>query len=234
MKNVACPKCGAPLTERSKFCAQCGSSAVVAHPPTSLTGSSHPESDDSLLEWQAEMKLLTNRFFWGDMGKCLGLTLLALLSFTIPIFLSSGAQKGLQGAVIILSIPTVLVLFGTLIFIVIMGNRVPMEFKIDSAGVRMQSVSKRIKGINRAAIVLGLLAGKPGAVGAGELGRTQEKCCIAWNELHKVRYYPNQRVIFVNGGFLSKIRVYCTPENYSNVAGRIRAKTPPQAVVSTC
>ena len=168
------------------------------------------------------------------MGKCLGLTLLALLAFIIPLFWSSGAQKGLQGAVIILSIPTVLLFVGMLIFIVTMGNRVPMEFKIDGAGVRLQSVSKRIKVINRTAIVLGLLTGKPGAIGAGELGRTQEKWSIAWNEPSKVSYYPNQRVIFVNGGFLSKIRVYCTPENYSNVAGRIRAKTPPQAVVSTC
>ena len=179
------------------------------------------------------MTLLTNRFFLGDMARCFGITLLVFGAFIITVFGMSGGQKGIEAGLVMLLIPAVLMVLGTLVFIVIMGNRVPMGFLIDGEGVRMRSISKRVKGINNTAIVLGLLAGKHGAVGAGALGRAQENCSIAWNELCKVRFYPAHRVIFLKGGFLSRIRVYCTPQNYPDVEQRIRSHAPSQADVAT-
>ncbi len=117
-------------------------------------------------------------------------------------------------------------IMGTLIFVLIMGNRVPMAFKIDAEGVHMTSNSKRIKNINRGVILLGLLAGKPGAVGAGMIGQSQEDATILWGELRKVHFYPTQRVIFLKGGIFSRIRIYCTTENYPTAELMIQKHMP--------
>jgi hypothetical protein len=107
-----------------------------------------------------------------------------------------------------------------------MGNRLPLAFRVDALGVNMQSASKRVTNINRTAMVLGVLAGKPGMVGAGAIGASQENTTIAWQDLRKVCFHPVQQVIFLKGGIFSRIRVYCTPQNYPSVERLIRSRMP--------
>jgi len=242
MKCVYCSQCGSPLTSGTKFCGQCG--GAVPQPSDAIAAQQQadpkvPGSNPSAgqiaevpaLKWQADMTLLTNRFFLVDMAKCIGITMMVFGVIIITIFGMSGGAKGMVGALLLLALPLVLIVLGTLIFVAIMGNRLPMEFTIDSYGIRMKSISRRVAGINRTAIVLGILAGKPGAIGAGQLGRAQENTSIAWSELSKIRFYPDQRVIYLKGGFLSRIRVYCTPQNYPTAEQTIRGLCPSHAVI---
>jgi hypothetical protein len=51
---------------------------------------------------------------------------------------------------------------------------------------------------------------------------SQQSTTIAWNELRKIRFYPAQRVIFLKGGIFSRIRLYCTAQNYEAVAKTVK------------
>jgi hypothetical protein len=154
--------------------------------------------------------------------KWLTLTMLVSAALLLPIFGIPGGWGGIQAALLILLIGFTAMIMGTLIFALIMGNRLPMAFKVDAEGVNMKSVSSRVKNINRGAILVGLLARKPGVIGAGMAGRSQEETTIPWNELRKVDFYPAHRVIFLKGDIFSRIRLYCTPANYSAVEQCIR------------
>jgi len=182
--------------------------------------------------WQAEMTLLGNRFFLADLGKWLGLTLLVCAAIFVPLLGVAGGAKGVEAAFLFLGIGACLLILGTLLFVAIMGNRVPMEFTVDGDGVIMRTVSRRVKGINAATIVLGALARKPGAVGAGVIGASQQSTTIAWDELRRIRFFPAERVIFLKGGIFSRIRVYCTEQNYAAVEATIRQRKPPAADIA--
>jgi hypothetical protein len=96
----------------------------------------------------------------------------------------------------------------------------------------MKSVSRRVKNINRTAMIVGMLAGKPGMVGAGAIGESQERTSIAWSSVRRVRFHPAQGVVFVKGGILSRLRLYCTPQNYQAVEQIIRSHLPAVADVA--
>ena len=236
MKNNYCSQCGAALRPAAKFCAQCGTALgqIVETPANAAAAKQAPTpgqpADGQTLEWQAEMSLLTNRFFLGDCLKWLVLSLLLCALIFLPLLGFTGGGEGVVAAFIFLAFVPALMIPGILIFAAIMGNRVPMEFSIDEQGVRMRSVSNRIKGINRTAMILGLLAGKPGMIGAGATGMSQEKEFIVWGDLRKVKFYPVQRVVFLKGGILSRIRLYCTAENYEAVERLIRKNAPPTVI----
>ncbi len=244
MKTTCCSQCGAPFANEAKFCEQCGAArstaatvpAPLAMPPPESAAAAPlapPALQTSDLEWQSDMKLLNNRFFLGDLAKWTVLTTIACGVFFMLLFGLAGNGNGVQVALVFMTIPPVLIFLGTLIFALIMGNRLPMAFRVDSNGIHMKSLSKRVKNINRTAMVVGVLAGKPGMVGAGAIGASQERTSIVWHELHRVRFHPDQRVIFVKGGILSRLRVYCTPQNYKAVEQTILNNLPSDAYVTT-
>lgn len=202
-------------------------------PPFGGPASRSDPPDPSPLEWETEMKLLNNRFFLGDLTKWTVVTTIVFAAILIPLLGFSGGREGLEAAILFLALPPVLIFVSTLIFILLMGNRLPLRFRIDAEGLHMKSVSRRVRNINRTAMILGALAGKPGAVGAGAIGASQENTSIGWEELSKVRFHPADRVVFLKGGIFSRIRVYATPQNYESVAERIRNRLPAHAEVTT-
>jgi len=198
-------------------------------PSPGFSGPHPPGSEPPFLEWETEMKLLNDRFFLADLVKWTGLTTLLFAAILVPLFGFSGGPEGLRAALLFLAIPPVLLLVSTLIFILVMGNRLPLGFRIDEEGIRMRSLSKRVSNINRAAMVIGALAGKPGAVGAGAIGASQERCFIPWEDLRKVRFFPEQGVIFLKGGIFSRIRIYAEPAVYEAAARVILSRLPAAA-----
>jgi hypothetical protein len=108
-----------------------------------------------------------------------------------------------------------------LIYVAVMGNRVPIEFEVDARGARMRALSRRSKGIALAAIAAGGAAGNAGAVGAGIAARAQERTAVPWDELSEVRLFPEDRVIYLRGDAFSRLRLYCTADNYARVAAMV-------------
>ena len=75
------------------------------------------------------------------------------------------------------------------------------------------------------AVALGLLSGNFTAAGAGMIAQSRQVVRIKWESIRKVRYYPKEHTILVRGGYMEKIAVFCTPENYAEVEAMIKDKT---------
>jgi hypothetical protein len=170
-------------------------------------------------QWDVEMPLLTSRFFLYDMGKVVFWTGLIVNLLLSVIFLAEGHLRGLQTVMgyMALILAGMLLLF-LLIALVFFGNRYPCSFSVSAAGIGWESASGRAGAANRAAVVLGALAGSPGAAGAGLLAISGESRLDGWNEVRRVKKYPDERVITVMNGWRVTNRLYCTPENYAYVA----------------
>lgn len=170
---------------------------------------------------------MNNRFFVGDWVKWCILATVACAAIFIPLFGLVGGGRSLAVAFCLTAIAPVVMVVATLSYAVLVGNQTTMRFKISDLGVTMKIESKRLKAVNRLAVVLGLLARRPGAIGAGTVAMSQEETEIPWDELSQVRFYPADRVIFLRGDILSRIRVYCSPDNYDTAERMIRGCAPP-------
>jgi Zn-dependent protease with chaperone function len=116
--------------------------------------------------------------------------------------------------------------------LVFFGNRYRTGFTIDRNGVGWSSMMSRTKWANRAAIVAGILAAKPGVAGAGLLAQSQEEGIVEWEEIRKLKLYPSLCAISVMNSWRVVIRLYCTPENYLAITDTLKRKAT-QAVVQT-
>jgi hypothetical protein len=194
------------------------------------------------MEWDFSFPLATNRFFLYDMAKALFWTFLIFDIIIISIFLF---QKNGEIVLPFLGISGLLLLgFFILILaiaLLVFGNRYPVHFRINPEGVQYESRSRRGAALNRAAMILGMLAGKPSVAGAGILAVSQESSHVDWEEVHRIRDHTAQGVITVMNRWRVVVRLYCAPEDYSRIlalvwsyaaAGALRRQQSEQTAVS--
>ena len=169
--------------------------------------------------WAAEMPLLTNRFFLYD-----GLKLFVWLTVILSALV--GAMFGISGS--LSKAMPILEMFGwivagilylfVLIAWIVLGNRYPMAFRIAPESIGWVSLSRRARIANRMAVVAGAATGSLTGAGAGLLAMSQESGRLPWSKLRKVKKYPEERVITLMKSWRVAARLYCTPENYAQVA----------------
>lgn len=193
-----------------------------------------------LLAWDIAVPLLTNRFMLFDFIRWMLLTcaVMALAACLIGLFALS--MKVFLG---ILKLFGLICIGMTVLFLLIMlfffGNRMELAFAIDKSGISALVASRKAKAGNRLAILLGVLAGKPGAVGAGLLGRDQEHTRLEFSELRWVRFSPGAAVISLRDKWFRHVRLYCRPDDYSQAEALVaqgleRAKSKVKPIRDAC
>lgn len=178
-------------------------------------------ADGDACTWSHELRFLGNRFFHRDTVRWMAWSTAAIAVLFGLIFGLAAGPGGLVAALVFTGAGLVLMVISVLIFAAVMGNRVTVDFVVDAAGARMKVRSARVKGVNWAAVLLGAARRNPAAAGAGLAGMSQERTEIAWNELREVRQYPAERVVWMRGDVFSRLRLYCTEENYARVCAII-------------
>lgn len=174
---------------------------------------------DSPLTWTVEISLLNNRFILLNVIKAIGLTLLILLSVFGTLFYFQGGIAGLMTALIpCLMLGGFFLVVSVLTLGVVLRNRYPLEFILSDDGIYMHSKSSSAKKAHRLALILGILARSSSAAGAGALGISGESFFCAWRDIKKLDLYPNLRVIAAKQNAIQTMYVFCTTENYSQVA----------------
>jgi hypothetical protein len=225
-----CRRCGSKLKVDSRFCIECGGSIADddAAPPAPAAG------EDNALRWRVEVPLLSNRFIISD--TLLGglVTVLIAGSLIGGIFAYSGGWEGLRAGFIFAGIFAGFYLFVAFFtFAVIFGNRWPLEFVVGEHGVVMNNVSEKARFIHRFSWILALVTGRPLMAGPGLIAQSREVVGIPWNEVRTVRKYPALGVIYLRGGLLENVRLYCLPSNYTQAVQRVEAAVRQQAPSAT-
>jgi len=181
-------------------------------------------SDLPALVWDYSFPLLSNRFFLWDMSKVFVISGLVMAILLTVILIAVGNTHAigpfllLTGALLI-----VLMLITILVCLVWFGNRFHALFAVNAEGAMVEIARSRDRIMNRLAVVLGVLRGSMSATGAGLLAVSEEAKSIVWSEVRSVRYYPDERVISIKNSWRVVVRLYCTPENYTQVVAAVRS-----------
>jgi hypothetical protein len=184
------------------------------------------KSEGLPIAWDIAFPLATNRFFLYDMVKVTFISCFILLLILTGILLSSRSAESLPTILLIVGI--MFAAFNALYFfiaLVFFGNRYPTTFAVTERGVGWRSRSRRGNTANTAAILLGLLAKKPGLAGAGMLAKAGEGGSMAWKDIRKVKAYAGPRSITLMNSWRVVVRLYCLPDNYEDVLNEIQIRT---------
>lgn len=114
-----------------------------------------------------------------------------------------------------------LFVLGLLVMALFLGNRMHCRFTVDDDGIVYETIDTRIRAANRWVIVLGVLLGRPQAIGAGLIGQSQEMQSLHWRGAFRAEYLPKQQVIVLRNRWRRLMLVYASADNYAVVAARI-------------
>jgi hypothetical protein len=96
------------------------------------------------------------------------------------------------------------------------------DFYVNPEGAG-QAASRGASMVNTTATVGGALLGSLTAAGAGILAKSREDDFIRWDESKAVALDKNKKTVTVTRkSLIFPLRLYCTDENYEQVAGYIR------------
>lgn len=174
--------------------------------------------------WDAELRL-----FSPDMLRAWGL---ALLVTWLLIMLILGIALAAQGeaealptlSLVMLTVTGGLGLLGLLVMLLLFRGGYPVRYTVSADGVQMQTLSRVAKRVNRLAIVLGLLTGKPGLLGSGLIARSRETEALSWQDAFRAELRPQRHLIVLRGAWRNLMLVQCTPQNFAQVAARVQAE----------
>jgi hypothetical protein len=179
------------------------------------------------ISWDISVPLITNPHLFRSSFKLWLMTWLIAIFFFGFIFLVKG---DFDVVLPILKLMTMLIVGIWVIMLIVMlsyfGNRMPMRFTINHDGVTCEITSKRSKWANRALIVLGILARKPGAVGTGAIALSQESQTFEWKRIYSVVFNDKRNIITLRNRWRSLIMIFCLPENYGKIVEIIKSHIP--------
>lgn len=174
-----------------------------------------------VIEWEARVPLLTSRFMLWDFGKVI------VISIAIMYALVAVMGWFVDGEFVLLPLVAIPIAAGGMaalfaIACLLLGNRFTMRLAVGPDGVAYASGGAERRW-NRAAIIIGILAGSAGTAGAGLLASSREDGGFPWSDIHRANEHPAQRVISLRDSWHVLLRLHCTPENYEQVLSMVRA-----------
>jgi hypothetical protein len=181
-------------------------------------------TEEQIIIWDTRFPLLTNRYFMWDMIRVLGIASTILLALMVVIMgdvVMAIQFAGLVG-VIMLGVMSIACL--------LLGNGFDARFSVGQNGISYESGSTGKKW-NKAALVLGVLAGKPGTAGAGALAMSGEAGSYEWKEIVKITVDEKRRIISLHNSWRTLNRLYCLEGNFDPVLQVFRSKLDSAKIV---
>ena len=173
------------------------------------------------------MPLVTNPLAMFDFVKMFGAGALFPLLLLIVLAFWEGSYEGIPFAArLSLFLFGGLLAAGVLVMLVVFGNRMPYEYRLDRDGALMASTSVRGRRLSTLAVVVGLLAGPRGltTAGAGLLANANAAAFLPWRDLGGVRYYPGSHRIALMNDWRRVLLLEIPPALYPEVAARVSAE----------
>ena len=180
--------------------------------------------EDDPIVWEHTLFMLGDRFLLLDLlkvivGSVVGMQLILLIMGFVT-----------EREVILLPPKVLGIVLGVMVFLFLIailvayGARYHARFTIDSKGVLSETGRKERK-VNRWVLFFSLLSGRPQAIGASLIAFSRETDGVKWRAVRKVSVDPGKRVIVLKDSWHTIMRLYCTPENFDEVVGRVQTYT---------
>ena len=180
----------------------------------------------NMFKWEKDVKLVTSRFFIYDVIRVSVLSYI-LINFMLLItsLLVDGGKDYTPdlfiGSALAVAAVALAILLVAMVFF---GNKMPFRFAVTDTAASMEMISRKAKKVNRLSFFLGLAAGKPAVAGAGAIATSREYTELEWKHCHNAKYYPKAKAITLLNSWRAVIRLYCTDENYQEVADFVSKK----------
>ncbi len=219
------PACGVPLEENDIFCSECG------YRLTEKEGEDTPPK----LSWEKKINLFTDKHVFRGLALALGGGVGSVFLLLLILSLADGTFDWAFFRTLLL---IVVALFGILVVLILMemlvlGSwRYPYRFTVDKDGVLLETApGQRRKNtvLNSLLFVLGLLKGKPGAMGAAVLAQSRQSEFLKWEDIRRVEPDPRGRAIVLKFSRGRTSVLWCPPERYEEILCAVLAwhkKTP--------
>jgi hypothetical protein len=199
-------------------------------PPTTEAAHVLATSDTA---WEIAVPLLSNRAMVGGVVKAFGIAALLIGVLMTVVFGSQGEWDVLpQLLLVFLAIFAGFIVLSLLVMAVVFRNRMLFRFTISDTGILFENIDKTARTVNRLAIVAGALGGSAQTAGTGLIAQGQETQELRWKGAFRAEYHPRSRGIVLRNAWRQLMIVYCTPENYPEVAERIRVSLEQNATAS--
>jgi len=173
------------------------------------------------LVWETDLPLFSRRMLrqWSLAMLATACVLSVLLG---TVFAAQGEWDALPPAMtMIAAVTTGLWVLGLLIMAVMFRGKYRVRYTLSDKGLLCETIDSVAKKANRAAIVVGVLARSPQAVGAGLIGVSREVEEVRWSGAFRAERHPREQVVMLRNAWRSLLWVQCTPDNYAQVADAI-------------
>lgn len=194
---------------------------MTAHSTPEPTG--ERASKGAGLHWAIDVPVVTHPLMLLNYVKLFGLTAILMGLFMSFLMVVTGSPDAIPAMWMMAGgICAALLVVGLLGMALIYGNRMRMTFALDQEKAVAEIVDRRNKAVSVAAIVLGVLARKPAAVGAGLISATDTRRSAAWRALVSARFYPQFHAISLRNSWRTVVILFCTPANYEHASAFVR------------
>ncbi|MCC6919057.1 MAG: hypothetical protein IT548_07620 [Alphaproteobacteria bacterium] len=179
-------------------------------------------TDEKPLEWDSDLRLFGSIMI-GQWSVAMAVTALVMTLLMGTVFAAQGEWAAIgMIAMIAAGAAAGLWLLGFAVMALVFRGRVAVHYRIDSDGITVENRDRVVHGANRAAIVVGALAGKPGLTGAGLIGRSREQESVRWSGGFRAVTDRRRTLIQIRNAWRTVLLVQCTPENFEAASARIR------------
>jgi hypothetical protein len=174
-----------------------------------------------LLQWHQKVKMLFSRRLWKMFLLVFGIPALVLGILVAVLATPRDGALAFGGGLVLFA-----VLWALVGVVVDLGGGFSAFYTLTDKGAYFAS-GKGARAAASLATVGGMLAGSPGATGAGLLARAEQDAFLAWDSIGKVTVSEDGLYIELRGRSATKpIGLYCTPENFTAVRDLVRGKVP--------
>jgi hypothetical protein len=199
--------------------------------PLATEAQTAPATGDTT--WEIAVPLLNNRAMVGGILKAFGIAALLVGALMTVILGSQGDWDELPPLLLMFAaIFAGFIVLSLLVMAVVFRNRMRFRFTVSETGILFETIDKTVKAVNRLAIVAGVLGGSAQTTGTGLISASQETQEVRWEGAFRAEYRPRSRTIVLRNAWRQLMTVYCTPENYAEVAERIRSAMESNATAS--
>lgn len=175
------------------------------------------------LSWEISVPLLNNRLIVGATIKIFCFAAIGVSALASLVLAFQGDWHIIPRILLLMTATgTALIIVSLMLMALLFANRWRFRFTISEQGIRFETIDRTLCRANRLAVILGTLLGKPQAIGAGLIAQSQEVQEIKWSGKFRAVYRPASRVVILRNRWRNLMIIYCTPENYSDVAEIIR------------